>query len=404
VASLLWPQTARYEIAPWPERVFHGRYPSVDKSRRRRGEAIKKDPIPAGYATELLNVMNALNNMDQSIATWDCGTRGIGLVVSDSMMFQRAAPSPSDAHLGSFFGLALPLLERGMPIEPVQLETASIPGNLTGYRVLLMTYEGMKPMTPEANRAIAAWVKDGGILVFVDADLDPYSSIKSWWNSEGKPADGTARLALFEELGLGRETRQGTHRAGRGSVIYDSSSPAALSYQGDGAGHCRKLVHESCQLAGLEYREAGWIILRRGPYLIGAGLESAAPVDRAELHGRFVDLFAPELPILKSVKLQADRRFLLLDLDQFRAKSPRVLAAACRVSEIEVTPNAGLHFVAVGPASTNATMRVLLERIPTKVAVDDQGLTAENCVWDEETRTLLLRFPNCESGRRVRID
>ena len=92
-------------------------------------------------------------------------------------------PSPSDPHLGSFYGLALPLLERGMPVEPVQLETATIPGNLATYKVLVMTYEGMKPMDQAANQAIADWVKAGGSLVFVDDDRDPYNHVKSWWNA-----------------------------------------------------------------------------------------------------------------------------------------------------------------------------------------------------------------------------
>ena len=33
-ASLLWPQVWRYEVMPWPERIFHGRYPAVDRRRR----------------------------------------------------------------------------------------------------------------------------------------------------------------------------------------------------------------------------------------------------------------------------------------------------------------------------------------------------------------------------------
>jgi hypothetical protein len=127
VASLFWPEVASYEIAPWPERVFHGTYPTVDSKRRKRGEPVAREPIPPAYATELLTVMNALNDMEQPDTRWDCGTRGIGVVVSDTMMFQRSGLFASDAHLGSFFGLALPLLERGLPVECLQLETAATP-------------------------------------------------------------------------------------------------------------------------------------------------------------------------------------------------------------------------------------------------------------------------------------
>ena len=46
------------------------------------------------------------------------------------MMFQRGEPSPSDEHLGSFYGLAMPLVKHGMPVEPAQLENAPIAGAL----------------------------------------------------------------------------------------------------------------------------------------------------------------------------------------------------------------------------------------------------------------------------------
>ena len=76
-----------------------------------------------------MTVITALNDMDQKDVAWDCGTRGIGVVVSDSMMFQRGEPNPSDPDLGSFYGLAMPLVKHGIPAEPVQLENATTPAH-----------------------------------------------------------------------------------------------------------------------------------------------------------------------------------------------------------------------------------------------------------------------------------
>src|SRR5581483_2882409 len=98
-------------------------------------------------------------------------------------------------------GLALPLLNRGLPVEPVQLENATLPGALRPYRVLLLTYEGMKPMTPAVNTALAEWVKAGGALVVVDDDRDPYNHVRSWWNT-APHSYSTPRQHLFEQLGL----------------------------------------------------------------------------------------------------------------------------------------------------------------------------------------------------------
>ncbi|MDB6071077.1 MAG: hypothetical protein JWL81_2248, partial [Verrucomicrobiales bacterium] len=88
VASLLQPDLWQYEVAPWPERVFAGRYPRTLTADQRLA-------IPPAYATELQTVMQALNNMKQPDVRWDCGTQGVGVVISDSLMFQRGDPSPS---------------------------------------------------------------------------------------------------------------------------------------------------------------------------------------------------------------------------------------------------------------------------------------------------------------------
>ena len=175
-ASLLWPQVSNYEVMPWPERIFNGKYPTVDRSQRKPGEPVARVGIPAAYGTELMTVLNALNDMEQKQIAWDCGTRGIGVVVSDTMMFQRGEPTPSDAHLGSFYGLALPLVKHGMPVEPVQMENATLPNALAPYKILLLTYEGMKPMTPDVHTALAKWVRAGGVLIVADDGSDPYNA------------------------------------------------------------------------------------------------------------------------------------------------------------------------------------------------------------------------------------
>ncbi len=193
-------------------------------------------PIPPAYGTELMTVINALNDMDQKEIAWDCGTRGIGVVVSDTMMFQRGQPNPSDQHLGSFYGLALPLLKHGIPAEPVQLENATTPGALARQKVLLMTYEGMKPMTADVHDALADWVKQGGALVFLGDDSDPFNAVRAWWNDPKAAKTYKApREHLFERLGLPADAAAGLHKVGKGFVVYDTAGPASLTYRTDGA-------------------------------------------------------------------------------------------------------------------------------------------------------------------------
>ena len=84
-ASLLWPEVFRYEVAPWPERVMHGKYPTVDSKQRKFFERVIREPNPSAYASELLTVMNALNDMDQ------CRPRLAGIVEPG----KSAWPSPT---------------------------------------------------------------------------------------------------------------------------------------------------------------------------------------------------------------------------------------------------------------------------------------------------------------------
>jgi len=401
-ASLLWPQVWRFEVMPWPERIFHGTYPTRDRAERVAGEAVVKEPLPSAYGTELMTVINALNDMKQPQTEWECGTRGVGVVVADTMMFQRGGPSPSDPHLGSFYGLAMPLFKRGLPVEPVQMENAGLPGALKPFKVLLMTYEGMKPPSAEDSLALAKWVKAGGILVFVDDDQDPFNQVRAWWNTAPNQYNAP-REALFAQLGLAAGAGPGTHQVGKGTLFYDIASPAALTYQAEGADHIRALVQSACQAAKLPYRETNFLSLRRGPYLVAAGLDESLPDTSHELTGHFVDLFDARLPILTSVLLTPGHRSLLLDLDRVRAKNPVILAAACKTQGARRLPGGGFRFHSAGPDSTEAAIRLRLGGSPQSVTLDSQPLPPGAQTWDPSTHTLLLRFPNSASGRWVTL-
>ncbi len=385
---------------PWPERIFHGRRPTVDRAHRKPGERVVREPIPPSYATEMMTVITALNDMDQPDLAWDCGTQGIGVVVSDSMMFQRGDPNPSDANLGSFYGLAMPLLKRGIPAEPVQLENAVIPGALAAHKVLIMTYEGMKPMTPEVHVALAAWVKNGGALVFLDDDADPYNGVRAWWNDPAKGMSYDApRQHLFEQLGLPRNPAPGSHSVGNGTLLYDRSSPAALTHQADGDDSLRTLVRSACKAVGLGYRETNHLVLRRGPYVVAAGLDESLEGPPLILRGHFLNLFDAQLPTIDSVSLTPGSRHLLLDLDRASSAAPAVLASACKTLGAGSTPDGGFRFFAEGPEKIEAVVRVRLKNAPKVVTLEGHPLPADAQKWDAATRTVRLRFPNSAKGQ-----
>ncbi len=273
VASLLQPEVWSYEIMPWPERVFQGKYPPDDESLKQPEASRKRIPIPRPYETELQGVFHALGEMKhpESSIRWEkSGMQGVGVLVSDTIMFQRADPNPSDRlALGSFYRPGDAVAQRrGLPVQPVQLEFASMPKYLEPFRILLLTYEGQKPAQPLRDSPEPRAMGQGGPgqLVVVDDDQDPYHAVREWWNSAGMTYR-TPRQHLFELLGMPADA-VGDFAVGKGRVIRQSLSPAALSHEKGGAERVCALVKQVAERIGQKWRESNALVLRRAGRLL----------------------------------------------------------------------------------------------------------------------------------------
>ena len=391
-ASLFQPEVAQFEVAPWPERVFGGRYP-------KKGHPAEREPIPPAYATELQVVMAALNDLKQTPVTWDCGTSGLGVLVGDSLMFQRGEPASSDPHLSHVYGLALPLLKRGMPVTPVQLENVIIPGYLDPFRVLLLSYHGMKPLGPEVHGALADWVKRGGRLVVFDDDTDPYAAVREWWNTGGL-SFATPREHLFAQLGANATAGGPLVKVGKGSLLWLKENPAKLATSADGDRTVAAAVKQMAAAAGLPWRETNYLMLRRGRYVIAAGLDESVAGEPRALRGRFVNLFDPELTVRTAVALTPGSRWFLLDLDAAKARPPAVLASACGLRTVESSDGA-FRAALEGVINTLAVVLLRVPRAPQSVKLADDALTAFH--YDAPANLLWLRFTNTARPRELAV-
>ena len=389
VGALFHPDIVRHEVAPWPERVFGGVYPVGARSDEKR-------PIPSGYATELQVVMRALADLDQKDVSWDCGTRGLGILMSDSLMFQRELPSPSDGDLSHVYGITLPLMKRGIPVTPVQLEYAAKPGFLSAHRVLFLSYHGQKPLSADVHDAIALWVQQGGVLVFVDDDTDPYNRVREWWNDQGT----TTRLPrqhLFAAMQV-RDTDFANApsrlvRVGQGAVLWMKEDPANCAKSW--AGSLRLVAAAQTAVAhasGLAWKTTSHMAVRRGPYVIGAGLDES-PIDGPAhvITGRFVDLFDPELAVQRAVKLEEGKRVFLLDLDATRSPELSVLASAGKILRLE-QKGTTTKWAVEGINGTKGIVLMACNRAPQSVELDGKSLTTWS--YHEDEQLLYLRFPN----------
>jgi hypothetical protein len=383
-ASLLQPEVYKFETMPWPERIFRGYYPvEAVHNAMRFG-------ISMEYQTELQSVIHALGQMKQpaSAVHWDRrGTAGVGILVSDTLMFQRAGHQASDPDLGHFFGLALPLIDHGVPVEAVQLEDSGMPGFLANYKMLLLSYDGQKPPKPELHTAIADWVKAGGTLVVVDDDKDPFNEVREWWNT-GALHDATPRLDLFRQLGL-PAAPEGPQHVGKGIVLYDARSPAALSREKGGADKVRDLCKSAAKAAGIDWQESSALVLHRGPYIVAAVLPSAT--EPIELTGHFIPLFNHSLPVFNHVVIQPNQRQLLVDLDQLAGARPCVAAASGRITA-EKRDGGNLTFAVRGIDNTECAVRIACEGKPSSVTVNGKSVSEGD--WSFGDGVLSLHFKN----------
>jgi hypothetical protein len=395
-ASLLQPEVSHFEVAPWPERIFNGRYPRSAPSEERKS-------IPPGYATELQTIMNALNDLKQDRVEWDCGTTGIGVVIGDSLMFERGDPAPSDEHMSHIYGMAMPLLKHGIPVAPVQLENVTAPKYLDGFKILLMTYQGMKPQTPAVHAPLADWVKRGGVLVFCDDDSDVFNSVHEWWNSDGRTFR-TPREPLFAQLGFNPTNNLTSDKTswsfGKGEVIWLRKSPAQLAGSVAGADEIVELVQQGAKPAKLKWRETSSLVLRRGPYVIAAGLDESIAGEPKVLRGHFVNLFDPELRVLDSVPINPGSRYFLRDLDAAHPRQPQLLASACKALPVK-SPVKSLSFVVEGAAETPAVMLFHVAHSLGAVTLD--GTPVAQTEFSKKDGLLWIRFTNEAKPRTLTV-
>ncbi|MCK5863247.1 MAG: hypothetical protein KAH38_12230, partial [Candidatus Hydrogenedentes bacterium] len=360
-----------------------------------------REGIPAEYATQLLAVINALNNMEQSDISHMCGTRGIGVLVSDTMMFQRAEPNQSDPDMGSFYGLALPLLKLGIPVEPVQLETIKTLGALDRYQLLLLTYEGQKPLLSEYHDQLTAWVKKGGMLLFVDDGSDPYNHVREWWNGNGKHATSPGD-DLLKRLGVQNDIQSGPQPVGEGYIWVISASPQELQRIEAGAAQIQEAVKELLMLKNIPLEIQNYLGVQRGPYIVASVLDESISEEPLIFRGSYIDIFNPLLPWIDKRVLIPNERTLLYDIGWAKENGMKagVLAAAARIREEQLKDNT-FTFSMRGPANTTGRARVLLPGAPVLITSTPKIDMEQK--WHEQSSTLWISFPNTAASVSVTI-
>jgi hypothetical protein len=399
-AKLLYPVVANYEVMPWPERIYTGKYKMANSD--------SSVYIPKYYSTQMQIMVNSLNSIPVS-ANKVSGVNGIGVLMSNSLMFQRFPTHNGfeDPQFSIFYGQTLPLVKRGVPVQTVHMENLGYPATLKDIKVLVMSYANMKPVSEQVHEQLAAWVRKGGELIYIGKDDDPYQSVMEWWNTKGNSYTVPSQQ-LFKLLGIDQQSGTKKYKVGLGHVYVIRENPKDFVMQANNDSNYLSTVKQAYETDA----KAGKLVLKnslyleRGPYDVIAVLNENPDTKPYVVKGPVIDLFDPQLPVLAEKVVNPGEQSYLFDVKRVANKlKPQVLASASRVTNEQVSANK-YNFVAKSPINTQNAMRILLPAPAKKVVVTDangQVITDVQSSWDASSKTLFLGYANSPDGIHVSI-
>lgn len=391
-AQLLYPQISNYEMMPWPDRIYERQYP-VSANSDELGS------IPRFYSTQMQVMINTLNNMPFSTNKVS-GSQGISVLMANSLMFQNSTGSIEgydDPQLSNFYGLALPLLKRGVPVSITHLENTTYAETWKDIKVLLMTYSNMKPLDSKAHEDIARWVSNGGHLIYCSHDNDAFQSVSEWWN-HGDNHFSAPSQHLFTLMQMPPQAETGIYKYGQGTITVIRQDPKEFVLHSGGDTHLLEAVKEAYG----KLKEKNSFYLERGPYVIASVLDEGAVNNKPlRLKGKYIDLFDPTLPVIRKKTVRPNEQAFLYDIKKVSDKKrPQVLAAASRQYDEKLTTSS-YSFTSKSPQNTTNIMAILLPGRPKRITVkaDDFHWT-----WDKRNKILHLTFDNQPDGVDVEIE
>lgn len=401
-AQLLYPQIADYEVMPWPDRIYERLYKVSANSE-------EKALIPRFYSTQMQVMINTLNDMPLS-QNRVSGSQGVSVLMANSLMFQ-CSPQPvegyDDPQLSNFFGEALPLLKRGIPVSITHLENVGYPDTWKDVRVLLMSYSNMKPLSPEAHTHLAKWVRNGGFIVYSGKDDDPYQGVQEWWNQGGMHYAAPSEH-LFSLMGIPEKAKEGTYKYGKGKVFVLRHDPKEYVLEEGGD----KMFVATVAKAYGRLQQKNSFFLERGPYTLAAVLDEGVVSDEPlVLKGDYINLFSPELTYHSEFVVQPGTQAYLFDLSKLDKKRPQVIASASRQYDEKETTD-GFSFISKSPFNTTNIICLYLPKdyqLAQVSCTNAEGQPVEhklNVLGATNTtvsRLLWITFENSPDGVKVEV-
>jgi hypothetical protein len=187
---------------------------------------------------------------------------------------------------------------------------------------------------------------------------------------------------------------------GKGAVFWLREDPVQFALSTRADRRLAEVMKTAAEKAGLTWKETNHLALRRGPYLIGAGLDESVEGESKMLEGRFVNLFDSELKVQRSVTLNAGTRVFLLDIGAAKSATPRLLASACKA--LPAKRDRDLAWTVEGVGEIPAVVLISTAKPPSSIQLEQKPL--ESSTYDPAEGLLHVRFPNEARPRDLAVD
>ena len=425
VASMMYSDINRWELI-WTNRSFMNVSPE--------------------YRSEQLNIHNALLEISGAPYRSLGGTPGITYLLGDTLTWQSPdKPQYGENAYDGFWGVAAPLVYDGIPLRTMAMELITKPEELKNVSVLIVSYDNQKPLYEELNAAIAAWVKEGGTLLYLGGP-DEYLTIPdAWWNQEGKGGSPTANL--LQHLGVADsisaatltdgdkalrwlggktaadaadfsdgalkaggdnftyyyegsgfetllETEDGkavgiTFDVGEGTVLMVGLSTTDYSDSAAGADLIRMLTAKATESTEYDYVTSNAFVVERGDYVAVYPLKGDY-----ELTGAYVNIFSSNLEmVLDPVVKEGTASLFLRVQDTEELTKPVVSYAGGFVQSVqEMDDLTIIELYAAENAATPIRIAAPEGMVPLSVvATYENGLSGASQVWDPDTNSLCVQ-------------
>lgn len=373
VASLLSKDINDYEICPWPTRVFNRKLP-VDKPDSRY--------IPKTYDAYLNQIFQMLGDIPLAHEK-KSKTLSIAMLMSDTAMYQREDPNETDLTFSSFYGLALPLVKRGIFVDFLTVERLLIDHHAHETTdILIMSYDFLKPINPSFHYVLLRWLVLGKSIIFVGEHSDLYHDVYPIFGFDKHPFQH-----LLEVLNLD-DVKEGIHQVSQGLFGYLKINPKHIANLETDLNRYLGMLEEIHIKMGSTFMNQHYFHVVRGPYEIIAVMDECMSKEPFMMKGNFVDLTSLTFDIKNDICVHVDGIGIYYNLSC--AKDGDIIGSTFRVYESKLTEDT-LELVVDGRKDLTGHIRLSISHKPASVS--------EDYTYDEDSKTLLI---SCQlKGRKT---